>query len=68
MQMPATATLLTKTLLWKLRIKKYKIKAMEKYKAINEAVKNGDFTEFDKLNATDQIKIMKTWDAEMQIK
>lgn len=41
---------------------------MDKYNSINEAVKNGDFTEFDKLDDQKKIKIARTWSAQMQIK
>lgn len=41
---------------------------MAKYKNINEAVMNGDFTEFDKLDDQKKIEIAKTWNAQMQIK
>ncbi len=41
---------------------------MKNYKQINEAIKHGDFSEFDKLDDIQKIEIAKTWNDEMQIK
>ena len=41
---------------------------MKNYKSINEAVKHGYFTEFDKLGEDKKIEIAKTWNEEMQVK
>lgn len=38
------------------------------YEDINEAVMNGDFSEFDALDDQKKIEIAKTWNAQMQIK
>lgn len=35
------------------------------YKRINEAVKNGDFTEFDTLNENEKTESMKSWTQQM---
>lgn len=37
-------------------------------RSINEAVKNGDFTEFDKLSASEKIGVAKNWTHEIRIK
>lgn len=35
------------------------------YKRINEAVKNGDFTEFNTLNENEKAESMKSWTPQM---
>lgn len=41
---------------------------MEDYKHINEAIMNGDFSSFDKLDEEMQVDIMNSWKEDMWIK
>lgn len=41
---------------------------MNNYKSINEAVKHGDFTEFNRLNEDEKVENMKSWTKDMRIK
>ncbi|MBD5215543.1 MAG: hypothetical protein HDS78_03360 [Bacteroidales bacterium] len=38
---------------------------MKNYKSINEAVKHGDFTEFNGLNEDEKVENMKSWTPQM---
>ena len=48
--------------------KKFSELKMKNYHQINEAVKHGDFTEFNRLNEDEQIENMKSWTKDMRIK
>lgn len=41
---------------------------MNNYKSINETVKHGDFTEFNRLNEDEKVENMKSWTKNMRIK
>ena len=41
---------------------------MKNYHQINEALKHGYFTEFNRLNEDEQIENMKSWTKDMRIK